>query len=296
MNADLLRAALWYARHLNWRVLPLHAPVERGGRLICDCMQPDCPSPGKHPRVPGGVRAASGDPETIHGWWRRWPTANIGLATGGPSGVWVLDVDGADGEDSLAALEVEHGPLPQTAEALTGGGGRHLLFRYDPRRPLANRVRFAPGLDVRADGGYIVLAPSLHIGGRRYAWEVSSRPDQVAVAEAPAWLYAVIADAPRANARSAPAGRGYELPKIIEQGQRHDRLVSLAGTLRRRGCSEAAILACLRAENAERCRPPLSDAELEIIARSMLRYPPSLARMIARGADAKLEAVGGGGR
>src|SRR5262249_125364 len=59
---------------------------------------------------------------------------------------------------------------PATVVSLTGGGGRHLLFAH-PGRTIRNKVGLRPGLDVRGDGGYIVLPPSLHASGNRYVWE-----------------------------------------------------------------------------------------------------------------------------
>ena len=63
-------------------------------------------------------------------------------------------------------------------------------------------------------------------------------------------------------------------PDVIPQGQRDAYLTSLAGSMRRRGSSQTAILAALRAENEERCRPPLPDSDLDKIARSVSRYAP----------------------
>ena len=123
------------------------------------------------------------NPETIKRLWTQ-SDRNVAIRTGAASGFWVLDVDGDEGEASLRALEAKHGPLPPTPEAITGGGGRHLLFKYTG--PVSNSVRkMAPGLDARGDGGYIVGAPSIHESGRAYAWSVDS-VDTLVIA--PAWL------------------------------------------------------------------------------------------------------------
>jgi putative DNA primase/helicase len=280
----LLSSALWYARH-GWRVFPLQWVRDHGGALRCSCKDfATCDSPGKHPLTSHGVYEATVDLALLRDWWARCPSANIGLACGAPSGVWALDVDGPDGADTLADLQAQQGALPATVENLTGGGGRHLLFRHDPQRPIGNRVKFLPGLDTRADGGYIILPPSLHISGRRYAWESSGRPEGVAIADAPPWLTDLVATGARPS--NGKAKDRTLLPPRISKGERHNWMLSLAGTLRRRDVSEAAILACLRAENQERCCPPLSDDEIERIARSMTKYPPALAGMQVRGFDA----------
>ena len=88
-TADLLEAALDYAER-GWQVIPLHNPEGAG----CSCGHPDCESRGKHPRTKNGLKDATSKPETIRGWWKRWPQANIGLATGPLSGFFVLDCDG----------------------------------------------------------------------------------------------------------------------------------------------------------------------------------------------------------
>lgn len=194
---ELLHAALRYAER-RWAVFPIFEILEDLG---CACGKPDCSSPGKHPRTPHGLKDASTDPDVIRHWWgKRWPGASIAIRTGAASGLDVVDVDPKKGgEDSLSALVQERGPLPVTVEALTGGGGRHLLFAHDPDHDPAFGVGtdvFGPGLDARGEGGYIVAPPSLHACGRPYAWNVDAHPDEVPLAQAPEWLLAFFAPAP----------------------------------------------------------------------------------------------------
>ncbi len=100
----------------------------------------------------------------------------------------VLDVDPKNGGDeSLAALVAQHGPLPATVEASTGGGGRHFLFRPDAR-VRCSAGRLGHGLDVRGRGGYVVAPPSVHPSGCRYRWVVRDVP----LAPWPPWLLARI--------------------------------------------------------------------------------------------------------
>ncbi|MBA2669389.1 MAG: bifunctional DNA primase/polymerase [Gemmatimonadetes bacterium] len=168
VNAGTCReAALRYAGR-GWEVLPLHAPVAGGG---CTCrLGVECPKPGKHPRTAHGWKDASSDPEQIRAWWDAHPDANVGIATGEVSGIWVLDVDAQNGGmRELARLEEEHGTLSTTAAVRTGGGGLHLFFTYT--KGMKSRCGVLPGIDVRGDGGLVVAPPSLHPSGNRYQWE-----------------------------------------------------------------------------------------------------------------------------
>ena len=148
--------------------------------------------PDKKPLVPHGFKNASNSEQVIRAWWGIWPDAMIGRPTGAASGVVVLDVDqgpGKVGGESLAALVAQHGPLPDTWEALTPSGGRHLYFRYVPERPIpCSTSRVGQHLDVRGDGGYVVVPPSRLPDGRGYEWELSSHPDDVPLAPVPEWL------------------------------------------------------------------------------------------------------------
>jgi hypothetical protein len=151
---EMLAAALDYASR-GWLVLPLH-DVARG---VCSCRDAArCDTPGKHPRIREWRKRATIDLGTILSWWQRWPTAGVGILTGQPSGLVVLDVDPRHGgDDALWALEQQHGPLSVTVEVVTGGGGRHIYFAH--QSPLES-FTLAPGLEVKADGTFVVAPPS----------------------------------------------------------------------------------------------------------------------------------------
>ena len=123
-----------------------------------------CVANGKEPAIARGFHAATTNPETIKPLLAQ-ADRNIGIPTGSVSGFWVLDVDGDNGEANLFALEAEHGRLPATREVITGGGGRHLWFKYTgPIQSTTSRI--APGVDTRGDGGYVIVPPSIHASGR----------------------------------------------------------------------------------------------------------------------------------
>jgi hypothetical protein len=260
-----LQAARAYAIAIRWAVFPVHS-VCNG---LCTCGDATCKNPGKHPYTLRGLKDASTNTEKIISWWTKRGDANIGVATGLSSGILALDID-ADhgGETSLANLVALHGgELPHTVEQRTGRG-RHLLFEH-PKDAIRNSAgRLGPGLDVRADGGYIIVAPSLHSSGRRYAWVASRGPSEIALAPLPDWLLKLLIE------RQATYGNGNSIDGSIPQGQRNTYLASLAGSMRRRGLSVQAIEAALGVENAARCDPPLPEHEVQRIACSIGRYAP----------------------
>lgn len=120
----------------------------------------------KTPATKHGLKDATTDPDQIRRWWAAMPSANVGAATGDPFDA--LDIDGPEGEATLSRLVDRFGPLPETTEQRTGRG-RQVFFAADPRlRNSAGRIGL--GIDVRAAGGYVVAAPSIHPTGARYTW------------------------------------------------------------------------------------------------------------------------------
>lgn len=179
-----------------------------------------------------GLDGASSDPFVVTGWWGGTDplplkkdgdrpvfagrAANIGVATGEASGIFVLDVDGETGIASLMRMANAYAPLPQTVRQSTGKGG-HLIFAWpddcEPRNRAGSLGRQPgkeppyPGLDVRGNGGYIVVAPSIHPSGRVYAWAEGCGPFERAPAAAPRWLLNLICPPEPEAPTPAPAGR-----------------------------------------------------------------------------------------
>jgi Bifunctional DNA primase/polymerase, N-terminal len=223
-------AAQVYAAR-GWRVFPLHAPERRGDRLVCSCGRAGCDRPGKHPRTcctqcrkpPGarrttctcgcpwaihdGLNDASADPEYVARWWERWPTANVGIATGTGSDVFVLDLDcKPDREARDAALGYllsgwtpDQAPtdriwaprkLPMSAVVSTGSFGLHIYMRHRDGLTNSNAGlrKYGLNIDVRGDGGYVVAPPSLHISGHDYQWSLTTAGFEPQLAAVPDWL------------------------------------------------------------------------------------------------------------
>jgi Bifunctional DNA primase/polymerase, N-terminal len=183
MNA-LLEAALGYAAR-GIPVYPVHwpRPTPSKASLACSCSRGvACDRPAKHPLVRHGVKEATTDADRIGRWWRRWPQANLGLATGIVFDV--LDIDGPDGLAALRQLQGAAGLRHPGPLVATGGGGWHHCFAPTG---LGNRPpRGLAHVDWRGKGGCVLAPPSRHISGRPYRWLVDL--DQAPLAEVPAAL------------------------------------------------------------------------------------------------------------
>ena len=240
------------------------------------------PCKGKVPVTPNGCKDATKDPIQIARWFGPDSTYNIAIATG--DGLVVLDTDinhdaGKFGDETLAELEQQHAPLPETWTCLTGGGGVHHYFLCDDP-DLTVAVGFAPDLDFRGSGGYVIAPPSIHpTTGRAYEWEASSTPTSVPLAPLPDWLHQIMLRGKRDKLRQT---KNKEAPSKVTEGRRNDEMFRLAASLRAKGLTVAEITAALTEANKTRCDPPLSKQEIETICQSAGRYER---RMVAATGD-----------
>jgi putative DNA primase/helicase len=253
------------------QLFPVHHPVERNGRLVCSCADPACASPAKHPvaaLAPHGLSNATAEPAVIERWWGAGVPFNIGVATGLVSGIVALDVDPRhEGHTSLAALERRFGELPRTWRFLTGGGGEHIVFRHPGPKVANSASQVGAGIDVRGDGGYIVGPGSRHIIGRYYEISVDHHPDDVGLSDVPAWLLTLMSGPAPARGNGVPVAALPEtwrklVAEGVCEGRRNDAVARLAGLLLRQDIDPLVALDLVRCWNAQRCRPPLDDAEI----------------------------------
>lgn len=266
---SIRRSALAYAAK-GFRVLLVHG-IKEGS---CTCGNSDCRSPGKHPITSGGVHDATTDRSQIKALFKQYPDANIAIATGSASNLLVLDIDFRNGgRESLKNARDQFGKQPRTVTVDTGGGGWHLYFKHPDGRRIRTRhgKAFGEGIDVQADGAYIIAPPSLHKSGERYVFQKGCSLDELPIKPLPdAWsarlatLYEPVKESSRALSLSNQS--------FIE-GRRNQELTSLAGKLRNTGLSDQALLEALVEENESRCNPPLGRDEVERIAKSVTRYP-----------------------
>jgi hypothetical protein len=228
-----------------------------------------------HDKVPlkgfGWKQLATNDEQQLCDWFKQYPNCNWAVAMGSESKVFVLDVDGEAGRNSLDSLADQACVIPTTLITETGKPlSYHFWFEYpcDGTVVQNSAGKLAPGLDIRGQGGYAVVPPSIHPNGTPYTFANESIP----IAPAPQWLLELVAkSAVQESGQSTASPQGEPIPI----GERHKALCSIAGAMRRRGCGEDEILAALMVTNTTRCKPPKSKREVEELARDVSRrYSP----------------------
>jgi hypothetical protein len=248
---SLYERAIGYAAR-GWSVIPLR-PRDKRPLLAWAAFQ--------------HLRASE---EQIAAWYQQSPKANVGIVTGGISGLLVLDVDPKHGGDeSLAVLQRQHGALPDGPVVITGGGGRHLYFAH-PGMEVPNRASIMPGLDLRGDGGYVVAPPSVHPSGTPYCWLAGHEPDRVPVPVMPEWLRGLCGVDVRRQGHPVDYWRQLVRAGVAE-GARNNTVASFTGHLLWHGVDREIILQLMLGWNRWRCRPPLADEEVVKIVRSIAR-------------------------
>ncbi|MGM0377048.1 MAG: bifunctional DNA primase/polymerase [Bacteroidota bacterium] len=149
----------------------------------------------KQPLTKNGFYDATTDHEQIKRWWQQHPDALIGMPTGEKSGMWVLDVDSykPEGQQSFEWLIKNNGDLPKTCTSKTGGGGKQFFFQWPGNGTNIKNSGsvIAKSVDVRGNGGYVVLPPSGHPSGGQYEWI-----EKVPPAKAPDWLIDLVKEKP----------------------------------------------------------------------------------------------------
>jgi hypothetical protein len=215
--------------------------------------------PDKNPSVAGGFYAATRDASQLAEWITGGrDNHDIAFPTGLVSLTVVIDADTAEAYEKMLSYYGE-------PHAKTKRGG-HWYFRHPQDGRVPSR-EFAPGLDCKADGGYVVVPPS-----RNRTW-THGIPDLDTLPELPKELKRRIREE-----RTGGQGRCSSTGSVggdIPAGNRNAALISLAGTMRRRGMGEAEIFAALEVTNRLRCKPPLPVEEVRRISGSIVRYEPA---------------------
>jgi hypothetical protein len=245
--SSLLEAATRYAHH-GWPVFP-------------------CRPQAKTPQTPNGLKDATTDQRTIEAWWQAWPDANVAVVTGRTSGLVVLDVDGDEGAASLRALEREHGQIRATLSTVTPRGGQHYFFQHPGDEVRNSASKLGIGLDVRGDGGYVLVPPST-VADRAYEIDEIRSP-----APMPDWLREAAAPLERKTPTSEWLSivRGPDPWTGRPSEGRNDKLARFVGHLLRRYVDVDLVLEIVHLVNEHRFQPPLAGSEVDRIVASIAR-------------------------
>jgi len=257
----LLDAAIEYATKYKWAVFP-------------------CSPTSKKPLTPHGCKDAKKSVGAIKAWWKKWPDASIGIATGSVSGLIVIDEDldedkGLNGYEAVGEWERINGTLPETVQCITGRGGYHLYYQYDGT-DIKNRAGILDGVDVRGEGGYVIAPPSMHPNGTEYQWE--DAPDEIPLAQIDETVRRFLFGE---NEKPRTAS-DFKVPDRIPSGKRNDTLFRLACSMQSQGLPDAAIMAALEQTNRTACDVPVDDDELETIISSALKYQKGELKTISK--------------
>lgn len=235
MTDHLLEAAIAYAKK-GYSVVPAEAN-------------------GKEPMILWTpFQQARADEAQLREWWTKWPDANIAIVTGRISGLVVVDVDSAE----LLEQALEAGPTDYIVQT---SRGYHLYYRYPPQAErISNRVG-DDGIDVRGDGGIVIVPPSIHANGHIYSLYRDGP-----MGEAPAWLLDEIVQTGGARSHWIAS----MLVGGLEQGQRNTGAARLSGYLCAKKMPLDVTIALLQSWNA-RNQPPLPYRDVARIAESVYR-------------------------
>lgn len=196
--------------------------------------------------------------ETVDNWFTHLTGAGVGLVTGKISNIIVLDVENY----CKIPLEELLKRYPTQMVSQTGSGGYHLFYQYPQNIPkVSNRVGIFDGADLRADGGFIVLPPTLHPNGNRYKWVKQGAPGVF-----PKELL---------DMNSKPhneEGEGWitEALRGVSEGGRNDTCARLAGYFFKKGMA-MDIIETLLLEWNEKNDPPLPVKEVKTTLKSISR-------------------------
>lgn len=196
--------------------------------------------------------------DIVENWFNNLSGAGIGVVTGKISGIVVLDVE------SYCKIPIEEllKKYPTQLVAKTGGGGYHLYYSYPHNRnKISNRVGIFDGADIRADGGFIVAAPTIHQSGNRYEW-LNKGPMGVLPEE--------FMDLPSTSTKMTGDNWITEALRGVSEGGRNDTCARLAGYFFKKGLSYDIVESILL-EWGEKCDPPLPTKEIRTTIKSIER-------------------------
>jgi Bifunctional DNA primase/polymerase, N-terminal len=174
MNTSVATAALNYVSR-GWSVLPIRAGTKKPA---VDEWKP--------------LQARQPERDEVAHWYQAAPTSGVAIICGRVSGLVVVDVDPRNGGDETMRAYA----WPATVEGITGGGGRHLFFACPAERMPAKGI-FGRGVEVQAEGSYVIAPPTVHPNGTPYRWRPGHAPSEIPAAALPAFVVQALGAARR---------------------------------------------------------------------------------------------------
>ena len=253
MPDTMLEHALAYLK-LGWSIIPLE-PEEKKALIKWERYQKNKPTENE-----------------VRRWWKKYPNANIGIITGRVSNLIVIDLETITSKEVYLA---NFGDIHSTISQTTGKPkGLHLFFKHPGDRNYQNFVRIWTDTDIRADGGYVVAAPSVHPNGTRYAWQID--PIEMGLddlLDLPIDIKKKLVDAMEKGVSRQRSDEGWvqELLMGVNEGKRNDSCARLAGYyIRIFDGNIDQVLAILQDWN-HRNNPPLDWKEIQTIVESIAK-------------------------
>lgn len=248
---EIFDAAIKYAKR-GWSVFPVRK--------------------NKTPYTNNGFKDATTDTQVITNWWKKFPDANVAIATGSKSnGLVIIDIDidedkGIHGDESFQDWCNDEGLYIDSLTAVSGRGGKHLYFTSTEK--YGCKIGALPGVDIKGEGGYIIAPPSIHENGNAYFFDGDEDEDEIVCLQEDSDAEYFFNEMFKG---SSGDNKPLEIPKEVNEGNRNDMLFKMASSLQAKGVEDDVILATLQGYNEKNCCPPLSDEELEGIVANVLR-------------------------
>lgn len=258
----------------GFKIFPLYGIKDDGS---CSCGKSACSSAGKHPMISNWQESGYFQTEeAVRQFWRQHPNANYGILT---SGLIVFDIDERNGGVEIFEREISSHLIGiSTFIVRTGSGGKSKhIYLSDPKKEIRTMNRWLQGVDVKADGGYVVGPCSKHMSGNFYevATMGSKSSEEIIIAQIPPTLKKILIERDRKPALNAGEAKmsGF-FGGEVREGSRNNSLTSYAGRLRRGGMEYEEMKRRLILYNSSFV-PPLGESEVLSVLNSVFRYPPA---------------------
>lgn len=210
----------------------------------------------KVPILKDWVNKASDEPDTIQKWLGEHTGCNWGVATGARSGIFVVDIDPKNGGDQSWEILIRKNDVPTTISVKTGSGGTHYYFKYPKDFTVPNSAgKLGKGIDIRGNGGQVVIPPSIHPNGTPYEWIIT--PWDNTISPAPKWILDIIVNSPAGNDEYVPVG------EHLEKGSRNENIFHQSLVLARSGALMEVVLQSMRAWCDTTGNADISDTEIQ---------------------------------